>query len=150
MSHCTPLQVATPILEHASVFERTLGEDSDIIGKELYTFQDKSGDQLTMRPEGTAGAARALLSNNLTSSLPVKWYYHGPMFRHERPQKGRFRQVSMPMRLGFITQHVNERHYFCSCIVRANWCRVLWQQERLLRCRDNRHGRHILKKIESL
>ncbi|KAI9284370.1 hypothetical protein BC943DRAFT_326203 [Umbelopsis sp. AD052] len=84
--------VATPILEHASVFERTLGEDSDIIGKELYTFKDKSGDQLTMRPEGTAGAARALLSNNLTNSLPVKWCYHGPMFRHERPQKGRFRQ----------------------------------------------------------
>jgi len=79
------------------VFERTLGEDSDIIGKELYTFQDKSGDQLTMRPEGTAGAARALLSNNLTNSLPVKWYYHGSMFRHERPQKGRFRQVSVPI-----------------------------------------------------
>jgi histidyl-tRNA synthetase len=97
ISLCAPLQVATPILEHASVFERTLGEDSDIIGKELYTFQDKSGDQLTMRPEGTAGAARALLSNNLTNNLPVKWYYHGPMFRHERPQKGRFRQVSVPI-----------------------------------------------------
>ncbi|KAG2185983.1 hypothetical protein INT43_002421 [Umbelopsis isabellina] len=84
--------ISTPILEHASVFERTLGEDSDIIGKELYTFLDKSNEQMTMRPEGTAGVARALLSNNLTNNLPKKWYYHGPMFRHERPQKGRFRQ----------------------------------------------------------
>ncbi|CAM0134952.1 unnamed protein product [Umbelopsis sp. WA50703] len=84
--------ISTPILEHANVFERTLGEDSDIIGKELYTFLDKSNEQMTMRPEGTAGVARALLSNNLANNLPRKWYYHGPMFRHERPQKGRFRQ----------------------------------------------------------
>lgn len=89
--------MATPILEHASVFERTLGEESDIIGKELYTFLDKSNEQLTMRPEGTAGAARALLSNSLGNNLPLKWYYQGPMFRHERPQKGRFRQVPIAM-----------------------------------------------------
>jgi histidyl-tRNA synthetase len=81
------------------VFERTLGEDSDIIGKELYTFLDKSNEQMTMRPEGTAGVARALLSNNLANNLPRKWYYHGPMFRHERPQKGRFRQVIFRIQL---------------------------------------------------
>ncbi|RUS20471.1 hypothetical protein BC937DRAFT_95127 [Endogone sp. FLAS-F59071] len=85
-------QISTPVLEYASVFERTLGDESDIVGKELYTFTDKSDSRITMRPEGTAGIARALITNNLTRALPQKFYYYGPMFRHERPQKGRFRQ----------------------------------------------------------
>ncbi|KAL1917163.1 uncharacterized protein VTP21DRAFT_4819 [Calcarisporiella thermophila] len=84
--------ISTPILEHAEVFERTLGDDSDIVGKELYKFVDKNGSTLTMRPEGTAGIARALISNKLVNTLPQKYYYYGPMFRHERPQKGRLRQ----------------------------------------------------------
>ncbi|KAG0369420.1 hypothetical protein BGZ54_010006 [Gamsiella multidivaricata] len=85
-------QITTPILEHSNVFERTLGEDSDVVGKELYTFVDKGGDSLTLRPEGTAGITRSLISNNLCQELPRRFYYFGPMFRHERPQKGRLRQ----------------------------------------------------------
>ncbi|KFH63549.1 histidyl-tRNA synthetase, partial [Podila verticillata NRRL 6337] len=85
-------QVTTPILEYSQVFERTLGDDSDVVGKELYTFEDKGGSRLTMRPEGTAGITRALISQKLYNDLPQKYYYYGPMFRHERPQKGRLRQ----------------------------------------------------------
>ncbi|KAG0205268.1 hypothetical protein BGX28_003070 [Mortierella sp. GBA30] len=85
-------QITTPILEYSQVFERTLGDDSDVVGKELYSFEDKGGSRLTMRPEGTAGITRALISNKAYNELPQKYYYHGPMFRHERPQKGRLRQ----------------------------------------------------------
>ncbi|KAI1320803.1 hypothetical protein EDD11_009760 [Mortierella claussenii] len=85
-------QITTPILEYSQVFERTLGEDSDVVGKELYTFESKGGDRLTMRPEGTAGITRALISQKRHNELPQKYFYHGPMFRHERPQKGRLRQ----------------------------------------------------------
>ncbi|KAG0006990.1 hypothetical protein BGZ65_000380 [Modicella reniformis] len=85
-------QISTPILESSQVFERTLGEDSDVVGKELYTFVDKGNNRLTMRPEGTAGIVRALITQNLANSLPQGYYYHGPMFRRERPQKGRLRQ----------------------------------------------------------
>ncbi len=82
----------TPIMESSDVFNRTLGQDSDVVMKEMYTFDDKSGDSITLRPEGTAGIARAVISNGLTQSLPIKVYYDGPMFRYERPQKGRLRQ----------------------------------------------------------
>ncbi|GJJ78822.1 histidyl-tRNA synthetase [Entomortierella parvispora] len=85
-------QITTPILEYSRVFERTLGDDSDVVGKELYSFEDKGGSRLTMRPEGTAGITRALISQKQYTELPQKYYYHGPMFRHERPQKGRLRQ----------------------------------------------------------
>ncbi|KAF9084475.1 hypothetical protein BGX29_010149 [Mortierella sp. GBA35] len=85
-------QITTPILEYSQVFERTLGESSDVVGKELYSFEDKGGSRLTMRPEGTAGITRALISQKLCNDLPQKFYYSGPMFRHERPQKGRLRQ----------------------------------------------------------
>jgi histidyl-tRNA synthetase len=83
---------ATPIFENTSVFARTLGETSDVVTKEMYTFSDRGGESLTLRPEGTAGVCRALVSNGLTQSLPQKVFYAGPMFRYERPQKGRFRQ----------------------------------------------------------
>jgi histidyl-tRNA synthetase len=82
----------TPIFEDTSVFARTLGETSDVVTKEMYTFQDRGGDSVTLRPEGTAGVCRALVSNGLTQSLPQKIFYAGPMFRYERPQKGRYRQ----------------------------------------------------------
>ncbi len=84
-------EMATPIFEFTDVFSRTLGETSDVVTKEMYTFE-RSGDQITLRPEGTAGICRAFISNGLAQSLPIKAFYHGPMFRYERPQKGRQRQ----------------------------------------------------------
>jgi histidyl-tRNA synthetase len=85
-------EIATPIFEFTEVFKRTLGDTSDIVTKEMYTFEDKGGDQVTLRPEGTAGVARALISGGLSQNLPLKYFYFGPMFRYERPQKGRLRQ----------------------------------------------------------
>ena len=83
---------ATPIFEETRVFARTLGDTSDVVTKEMYTFDDRGGDSVTLRPENTAGVCRALLSNGLTQALPQKVFYAGPMFRYERPQKGRYRQ----------------------------------------------------------
>jgi len=83
---------ATPIFEDTRVFSRSLGESSDVVTKEMYSFQDRGGDSLTLRPEGTAGVCRALVTNGLTQALPQKVFYAGPMFRYERPQKGRYRQ----------------------------------------------------------
>jgi histidyl-tRNA synthetase len=83
----------TPIFEDTSLFLRPLGETSDVVTKEMYTFADRGGDSLTLRPEGTAGICRALISNGLTQTLPQKVFYQGPMFRYERPQKGRYRQL---------------------------------------------------------
>ncbi len=85
-------EMATPIFEFTEVFRRTLGDTSDIVTKEMYTFTDRSGDEITLRPEGTAGIARAVISGGLGQALPLKLFYSGPMFRHERPQKGRLRQ----------------------------------------------------------
>ncbi|MBS1090828.1 histidine--tRNA ligase [Gluconobacter sp. Dm-74] len=83
---------STPIFEDTRVFSRTLGETSDVVSKEMYTFEDRGGESITLRPEGTAAICRALVTNGLTQSLPQKVFYHGPMFRYERPQKGRYRQ----------------------------------------------------------
>ena len=88
----TYTQIDTPIFEFTEVFNRTLGETTDVVTKEMYTFDDRSGDSLTLRPEFTAGIARAFISNGLSQNLPLKLYAYGPMFRHERPQKGRQRQ----------------------------------------------------------
>jgi len=86
-------EVMLPIFEHSEVFERTVGEETDIVEKEMYTFLDKSGRKLSLRPEGTAQTVRAYIENNLkTLPQPVKLFYFGPMFRYERPQKGRFRE----------------------------------------------------------
>ncbi len=85
-------EIATPIFEFTEVFKRTLGDTSDIVTKEMYSFEDKGGDEITLRPEGTAGVARALISGGLSQNLPLKYFYYGPMFRYERPQKGRLRQ----------------------------------------------------------
>lgn len=84
-------EMATPIFEFTSVFHR-LGESSDVIAKETYTFVDRGGEELTLRPEGTAAVMRAIVSNGLTQNLPLKFLYMGPMFRYDRPQKGRYRQ----------------------------------------------------------
>ena len=85
-------QMATPIFEFSKVFKKTLGESSDIVTKEMYTFLDKGEEEITLRPEGTAGIVRAIISNGLIQEMPFKAFYHGPMFRYERPQKGRLRQ----------------------------------------------------------
>ena len=84
--------IDTPIFEFTEVFDRTLGETTDVVTKEMYTFTDKGGDSLSLRPEPTAGIARAFISGGLAQHLPLKFYTNGPMFRHERPQKGRLRQ----------------------------------------------------------
>ncbi len=84
---------ATPIFEDTRVFSRSLGDTSDVVSKEMYTFTDRGGDSVTLRPENTAGVCRALVSNGLAqANLPRKVFYTGPMFRYERPQKGRYRQ----------------------------------------------------------
>jgi histidyl-tRNA synthetase len=84
---------ATPIFEDTRVFSRGLGDTSDVVSKEMYTFTDRGGDSITLRPEATAGLCRALVSNGLAqANLPRKIFYAGPMFRYERPQKGRYRQ----------------------------------------------------------
>lgn len=85
-------EIATPIFEFTEVFKRTLGDTSDVVTKEMYTFTDKGGEMVTLRPENTASVARALISGGLTQHLPLKYFYAGPMFRYERPQKGRLRQ----------------------------------------------------------
>ena len=85
-------EIATPIFEFTEIFKRPIGETTDIVMKEMYSFDDKGGENVTLRPENTAGVVRAVISNGLTQSLPLRFFYAGPMFRYERPQKGRFRQ----------------------------------------------------------
>ncbi|MCH7720486.1 MAG: histidine--tRNA ligase, partial [Planctomycetes bacterium] len=85
-------EIATPIFEFSEVFKRTLGETSDVVTKEMYSFIDRGGDEITLRPEYTAGIARAFISGGLSQNLPLKFFASGPMFRYERPQKGRLRQ----------------------------------------------------------
>ena len=85
--------IETPILEETSLFKRSVGESSDIVGKEMYQFEDKGGNDVCMRPEGTAGVVRAFVSAKLDRQpQKYKFYYYGPMFRYERPQKGRLRE----------------------------------------------------------
>lgn len=85
-------EIETPIVESSAVFKPTLGDTSDIVSKEMYAFNDLGGDELVLRPEGTAGIARAFISDGLSQLTPLKLFYRGPMFRYERPQKGRYRQ----------------------------------------------------------
>lgn len=86
-------EIRTPIFEHTEIFARGIGEATDIVEKEMYTFEDRGGRSLTLRPEGTAGVVRAFIEHNLyAKAQPTKVYYMGPMFRYERPQKGRYRQ----------------------------------------------------------
>lgn len=86
-------EIRTPIFEHTELFERGVGETTDIVSKEMYTFTDKSERSLTLRPEATATCARALIEHSIYGGvMPVKWYYLGPMFRYDRPQTGRYRQ----------------------------------------------------------
>ena len=85
--------IETPVFEHTELFERGVGETTEVVTKQMYTFEDRGGRSLTLRPEGTAGVVRAVLEHGLNrGALPVKLYYYSPMFRQERPQKGRYRQ----------------------------------------------------------
>jgi histidyl-tRNA synthetase len=81
-----------PIMEHTEIFQRSLGESSDIANKEMYTFDDRKSRSLTLRPEFTASVVRSIISSGLQKTLPLKLFSHGPLFRYERPQKGRYRQ----------------------------------------------------------
>jgi len=85
-------EIATPIFEFTGVFARSLGETSDVVSKEMYTFTDRGGEEITLRPENTASVMRAILQHGLLQSVPLRFFYAGPMFRYERPQKGRMRQ----------------------------------------------------------
>ncbi len=85
-------EIATPIFEFTEVFARPIGKFTDIVSKEMYTFTDRGGEEVSLRPEYTAGIVRAVLSNGLTQSAPLKFFCSGPVFRYERPQKGRLRQ----------------------------------------------------------
>lgn len=85
--------IQTPTLERTALYKRSVGESSDIVGKEMYEFSDKGGDSICLRPEGTAGVVRAFLENKLDKAGGIyRWYYHGSMFRYERPQRGRQRE----------------------------------------------------------
>ncbi|RCV87157.1 histidine--tRNA ligase [Billgrantia montanilacus] len=85
-------EIRTPIVEQTALFARSIGEVTDIVEKEMYTFEDRNGDSLTLRPEGTASCVRAAMENGLLHNQTQRLWYQGPMFRHERPQKGRYRQ----------------------------------------------------------
>ena len=85
-------EMATPVFEFTEVFQRTLGDTSDVVTKEMYTFNDRGGESITLRPEFTAGIVRAFISEGLSQNLPIKFFSSGPVFRYERPQKGRMRQ----------------------------------------------------------
>jgi len=86
-------EIRTPVVEHTEVFQRTAGEDTDLVAKEMYTFVDRGGRSLSLRPEGTAPVMRAYLEHGLQQGpQPGKFYYIAPMFRYDRPQKGRYRQ----------------------------------------------------------
>lgn len=84
--------ISTPILEYNSVFARSLGDSSDVVSKEMYAFEDRSGETVTLRPEFTASIVRAFISNGLNHQLPLKYFSYGPVFRYDRPQAGRQRQ----------------------------------------------------------
>lgn len=85
-------EIRFPILESTSLFQRSLGDTTDIVEKEMYTFDDRNGESVTLRPEGTAGCVRAVIQQGLLHQLPQRLWYTGPMYRHERPQQGRYRQ----------------------------------------------------------
>ena len=85
-------EIRVPVVEHTELFKRAIGEYTDVVEKEMYTFTDQAGDSLTLRPEGTAGVARSMISNGLLRGARHRLWFTGPMFRHEKPQKGRYRQ----------------------------------------------------------
>ena len=119
-------EIRTPILEHTALFKRAIGEVTDIVEKEMYTFVDElNGESLTLRPEGTASCVRAVVQNNLLYDGGKRLWYMGPMFRHERPQKGRYRQFHQVgvEALGFAGPDTDAEHILMSA--------DLWQRLRV-------------------
>lgn len=112
--------VETPILEYTEVFQRSIGDETDVVSKEMYTFVDRGGESLTLRPEGTAGVVRALVTEGLCQNLPQKLMYYGPMFRYDRPQKGRFRQFHQ---VGF--EHIGCKSPYADVLVIALCSNIL-------------------------
>ncbi len=103
--------IETPILEYTDVFQRSIGDETDVVSKEMYTFIDRGEESVTLRPEGTAGVIRAVITNNLVQNLPIKLMYHGPMFRYDRPQKGRYRQFHQ---IGF--EHIGDKSPYADAL----------------------------------
>lgn len=113
----------TPIVEHTPLFRRAIGEITDIVEKEMYSFEDAlNGEHLTLRPEGTASCVRAVIQHNMLFGGGQRLYYHGPMFRHERPQKGRYRQFHQigVEALGFAGPDIDAEHILM--------CARLWEE----------------------
>src|SRR6056300_2036234 len=114
-------EIRLPIVESTALFSRSIGEVTDIVEKEMYTFDDRNGDSLSLRPEGTAGCVRAVVQHNLINT-PQKLWYMGPMFRYERPQKGRQRQFHQ---LGVEAFGITTPDLDAELLL---LCRALWQQ----------------------
>jgi histidyl-tRNA synthetase len=115
-------EIRFPIIESTQLFKRSIGEVTDIVEKEMYTFSDLNGDSLTLRPEGTAGCVRACLEHGLLYNQQQKLWYMGPMFRHERPQKGRYRQFTQ---FGVEAFGMPGAHIEVELIA---LCRRIWQE----------------------
>lgn len=117
-------EIATPVFEFSEVFHRTLGDTSDVVTKETYTFTDRGGDSITLRPEFTASVVRAFISNGLQDQLPFKAWYCGPAFRYERPQKGRLRQFhQFGAELLGVTEPIGDVEMI------AMACQMFWQMQ---------------------
>ncbi|KTC93270.1 histidine--tRNA ligase [Legionella cincinnatiensis] len=141
-------EIRFPLVESTQLFKRTIGEVTDIVEKEMYTFNDLNGDSITLRPEGTAGCVRACLEHGLLHNQQQKLWYMGPMFRHERPQKGRYRQFNQ---LGVEAFGMSGAMIELELI---SICRKFWEQlgfSDLVRLQVNTLGelseRHHYKKV---
>src|SRR5690242_10105918 len=115
-------EIRMPLVEKTELFVRSIGEVTDIVEKEMYTFTDLNGESITLRPEGTASCVRAALEHHLLYNAPQRLYYTGPMFRHEKPQKGRYRQFHQVgvEALGFPGPDVDAEHIVM--------CARLWRE----------------------
>jgi len=142
--------IRMPLVEPTALFKRAIGEVTDIVEKEMYSFEDAlNGDHLTLRPEGTASCARAVLQHNLLYNAPQRLYYSGPMFRHERPQKGRYRQFHQVgvEALGFAGPDIDaEQILMCARLWRKLGLRDVALQLNTLGDAASRH-RHRVKLI---
>ena len=114
-------EIRMPVLEHSSLFKRTIGNETDIVSKEMYSFSDRNGDELTLRPEGTASCVRAVIEHSLIRSPGARFWYCAPMFRHERPQKARYRQFFQFGLEAFGMESVAIE------LEMLNYCHNLWQ-----------------------
>ena len=115
-------EIRTPIVENSNLFKRSIGQETDIVNKEMYSFQDKNGDELTLRPEGTASCVRAMAQHSLLRSPGQKIWYLGPMFRHERPQRGRTRQFHQ---FGLETFGITQASIELELL---SYCTLIWEK----------------------